>query len=125
MLKATTARWRGTHKQSISEWPQCRRLMEIRFGEEISFPNQKYTGLIDLVEHIEQYRMNWKEYPREEWVHRFIHTLEMVPIHWYTLVELRQGTVEWESLEVSFTQTFEFTSEHLTIDVALQEGKDI
>ena len=36
-------RWWGTHNQSISEWPQCRRLMEIIFGEEISYFDQKYT----------------------------------------------------------------------------------
>ena len=82
------ARWWGTHKQSISEWPQCRRLMEIIFGEDISFPYQKYTGLTDPVEHIEQCRRNQEEYPRQECVHRFVHTLEMVPRSWYTLVEL-------------------------------------
>ena len=29
VLNATPARWRGTHKQSIFEWPQSRILMEI------------------------------------------------------------------------------------------------
>ena len=33
VLKAMPARWWGTHKQSIFKWLQCRRLMEIRFGE--------------------------------------------------------------------------------------------
>ena len=32
VLKATPSRWWGTHKQSISKWSQCRRLMEIIFG---------------------------------------------------------------------------------------------
>ena len=45
VLKATPARWWGTHKQSISEWPQCRRLMEIRFGEEVDYADKKYTKL--------------------------------------------------------------------------------
>ena len=31
MMKATPARWWGTNKQYISEWTQCRRLMEIIF----------------------------------------------------------------------------------------------
>ena len=90
MLKATPARWWGTHKQSIYEWSQCRKLMEIIFGEDISYPYKKYIGLRDLGKHIEHYRRIWKEYPRQEWVHGFIHTLEMVPRSWYTSEELRQ-----------------------------------
>ena len=30
-LKATPARWWGAHKKSITNWPQCRRLMEDKF----------------------------------------------------------------------------------------------
>ena len=89
VLKATPARWWGTHKKYISEWTKCRRLMEIIFEEEISYHDQKYTGLIDHVEHIGHCRNNWKEYPRQEWVHQFIHTLEMIPRNWYTSIELR------------------------------------
>ena len=56
-----------------------------------------------------------------------MHTLEMVPRNWYTIVKLRRVTIEWEYLVTNFTHTFEFTSEHLIIDVALQknEGKYI
>ena len=43
VLKYTLARWWGTHKQSISKLPQSRRLMEIRFGVEISYIGRKYT----------------------------------------------------------------------------------
>ena len=50
--------------------------------------------------------------------------LEMVRRHWYTLVELQRGTVEWERFDVSFIQSFEFTSEHPTIDVVLQMIKE-
>ena len=64
MLKATPARWWGTHKESISKWSQCRKLMEIIFGEEINNIGHKYTGLTDLVEHIDYCRTTWQEYPR-------------------------------------------------------------
>ena len=77
--------------------------------------------IINLTEH---FHMTWKEYPRQEWVLRFIHTMEMVPRNWYTLAELRQGTIKWESLVTRFTQIFEFTSEHPTVDVALQIMKE-
>ena len=98
--------------------------MEIRFWEEISFPNKKYTGLTDLGECVEHCRRIWKEHLRQEWVHRFIHTLEIVPRTWYTSKELQRGTIEWERLFVRFTQTFKFVSEHPTMDVALQVIKE-
>ena len=63
--------------------------MEIVFGEEISYADKKYTGLTDPGKHIEHCRTVWQEYPRQEWVHQFIHTLEMVPRVWYTSKEMQ------------------------------------
>ena len=63
MLKATPTRWWGTHKKSIYEWTQCRRLLDIRFGEEINYIGRKYTGLTNHVEYIEHCRTMWQEYP--------------------------------------------------------------
>ena len=57
VLKATPARWCGTHKQYIFEWSQCRILLEIRFGEEISYIGRNYIVLTSPVEHIEHCRM--------------------------------------------------------------------
>ena len=42
----------------------------------------------------------------EEWVHRFVHTLEPIAKNWYVEVELRHVTVSWESLVDSFVLTF-------------------
>ena len=42
-LKVTPAKRWAAHKESISEWPQCRRLMEIKFKEEINYIDQNYT----------------------------------------------------------------------------------
>jgi hypothetical protein len=33
-LKETPARWWGTHKETIQDWYQCKRLLHIRFGAE-------------------------------------------------------------------------------------------
>ena len=41
VLKAMPTRWWGRHKQSISDWFQCRILMEIIFGDEISYAHHK------------------------------------------------------------------------------------
>ena len=44
----------------------------------------------------------------------------MIPRNWYTSVELRRGTIEWDTLATRFTQTFEFVNDHSSINVALQ-----
>ena len=51
VLKATPPRWWGMHKQSISEWPKYRRLLEVIFSEEFTTVIHKYTGLSNPVEH--------------------------------------------------------------------------
>ena len=68
-LKATPTRLWVSHKQSISEWSQCQQLLEIRFGENISYTGKKYTGLKNPVDHIENCRTTWRKSPQQEWVH--------------------------------------------------------
>ena len=123
-LKATIARWWGAHKKSITNWPQRRRLMEVRFEEEVTLVNHKYSGLGNSMEHLNHCLMVFAEYPRKEWVHHFIHTLEMIPRTWYASIELRQGTQEWEGLSKKFVHTFEFADEHPTVDVVLLAIKE-
>ena len=72
------------------------------------------------IEHIEYCRVTWEACPREECVHQFIHTLYMIPRNWYTSIEMRRGTIEWDELATSFTHTFEFVNDHSSINVALQ-----
>ena len=98
VLKATPARWWGTHKQFITEWPQCKRLMEVIFGKEVLTMSHKYIGLLSPVQHINKCGTVFAEYPRQEWVHHFIHTLEMTPRVWHESMELRQGTQDWEEI---------------------------
>jgi hypothetical protein len=44
-LKATPARWWGTHKETIKDWYQCKKLLRIRFGAEHKRNQQhKYDG---------------------------------------------------------------------------------
>ena len=119
-LKATLTKWWVAHKQSISEWSQCWWLLEIRFCENMFYIGQKYTGLTNPVDHIENCRTTWKTSPRQEWVHQFIHTLDMIPRNRYTSVELRRWTIEWEELATSFTHTFRFTDDTSMIDATLQ-----
>ena len=68
--------------------------------------------------------MTWQEYLRKEWVHHFIHTLDMMPRNWYTYVELQQGTLEWEEIATSFTHAFQFVDDHPIIDATLKVMKE-
>ena len=94
--------------------------MEVQFGEEVTIVSHKYIGLLSPVQHINQCHTIFAEYTQQEWIHHFIHTLEMTPRSWYTSMELRQGTQDWEGIAKQFTHTFEFAHEQPTVDVALQ-----
>ena len=48
----------------------------------------------------------------------------MTPRTWYESMELQQGTQDWEGVSKLFRQTFEFTDEQPTVDVALQTIKE-
>ena len=63
VTKATPTRWWGVHKNSITDWPHCRRLMEVIFCEEVTLINDKYAGLENPVEHLNHCRTVFVEYP--------------------------------------------------------------
>ena len=42
-LMATLVIWWVSHKQCISKWTQCRRLLEDIFGEKFLYTGPKYT----------------------------------------------------------------------------------
>jgi hypothetical protein len=84
-LKATPTRWWSAHKETITEWYQCKRKLRIRFGAEHKNNKQyKYEGHRAPTEHLEVCRTMWKMTPLEEWPHHFIHTIEVIPANWYT-----------------------------------------
>jgi hypothetical protein len=83
-LKATPARWWGAHKETITDWYQCKRLLHIRFGVEQTYNKQKkYERLGTPMEHLVECKMLWKMTPPKKWPHHFIHTLEGIPVNWY------------------------------------------
>ena len=63
--------------------------MEVRFEEEVTLVNHKYSWLENLVEHLNNCHIVFVEYPRQEWVLHFIHALEMTPRTWYASMELQ------------------------------------
>ena len=62
----------------------------------------------------------WKYVPQEEWVHRFVHTLEPIARNWYAEAELRRETVSWDCLVDSFVLTFSTNEVCPALDVAIR-----
>jgi hypothetical protein len=58
--------------------------------------------------------------PQEQWVHKFINTLDTMPINWYLQAELCLTTADWHGMTQNFVATFLFESQHPTVDQALQ-----
>ena len=87
-LSSSLARWWGTHMKNIGTWQECRRLIWIRFHQVETKLEDKYDDQADPREHIRICITTWKEIPREEWVHGFIHILETIPQNWYLETEL-------------------------------------
>ena len=90
--------------------------MAIRVFVDREYVPRKYTGESDPRSHIQTCERNWSDIPEDEWVHRFIHTLDTVPRNWYTETELRKGTTTWPLMIDSFLLTFAFESEYLGVD---------
>jgi hypothetical protein len=79
VLKSTPTRWRDAHKKGIEDWQEYRILMQVRFGTKVDYIAQKYAGVSDPVKHIAQCRNIWSLIPKKEWMHKFIHTLDIIP----------------------------------------------
>ena len=69
---------------------------------------------------MEQCYEAWKHVPREEWVHRFVHTLEPIEKSWYAKVELHHGTVSWDCLVDNFVLTFSTNEVFPALDAAIR-----
>jgi hypothetical protein len=62
----------------------------------------------------------WSNIPQEQWVHKFINTLDTTPINWYLQAELCLTTSDWYGMTQNFVATFLFESQYPTVDQDLQ-----
>lgn len=62
----------------------------------------------------------WSNIAEDQWVHKFINTLDTTPINWYLQEELRLTTAVWYGMTQNFVSTFLFGSQYPSIDQALQ-----
>jgi hypothetical protein len=81
------------HCVDIHEWVHVVECFKFRFHP---MTNSKlvrwYKGIEDCQDHIYFFERCWmaKNISRTKWVHRFGHTMDMVPISWYIQEETRR-----------------------------------
>jgi hypothetical protein len=119
-LKSTPARWSGAHKHNITKWVQCCTLMTKQFSVQVEGCEVHYTGRSYPKDHVQSFEEAWSNIPQEQWVHKFIKTLDTMPINWYLQVELCLITMDWKGMTQIFLTTFLFESQFPSVDQALQ-----
>jgi hypothetical protein len=72
-----------------------------------------YKGTEDPHEHILFCKRHWvaKHIPLIQWVHRFVHTMDMVPRSWYIEEETIRKIGDWGSVSKNLYVTFNFVVE--------------
>jgi hypothetical protein len=119
-LKETPTKWWVAHTEGMEDWSHCRRLIQVRFGNELENITQKYTGESDPPGHVEQCRTLWSSVPEAEWTRIFIHTLDTIPKNWYLELETCRETTRWDELVQKFKVTFKFEYESPLMVATLQ-----
>jgi hypothetical protein len=94
--------------------------MQVRFGTEIENIAQNYIGDSDPMDHVEHFRDRWNLMPKEEWIHKLIHTLDTISKHWYLELEMHRETTNWDELNQRFKVTFTFEHEYPSTDAELK-----
>ena len=80
----------------------------------------RFNGQTKPQMHLKQCYKAWEHVPHAEWVHRFVHTLDPIVKNWYAEVELRQGTVSWDTLVDSFVLTISINEVFPTLDASIR-----
>ena len=68
----------------------------------------KHDGRDDRRAHHAKWTEVYEEEPQPDWVYLFCHTLDIIPMNWYTNTKLHHGMSEWDILHEGFLLTFMF-----------------
>ena len=80
----------------------------------------RFNGKTIPQEHLEQCYEVWKHVPQEEWVNRFVHSLELLAKNWYAEAELLLDTISWDCLVDIFVLTFSINEVFPALDTAVR-----
>ena len=89
-LGATAAAWTD-YKKSTPSWGSFQKFLCLSFINQFQGVRSKFNGQNSPQEHLRQSFAVGDNIPREEWVHKFVHTLEPIAQNWYMEAELRHG----------------------------------
>ena len=92
----------------------------MHFLDQVEGFEVRYTGQSCPKDHVRICEEAWSNIPKEQWVHKFINTLDNFPINWYLQEELHHTTSDWYDMTQNFVATFLFESQHPTVDQYLQ-----
>jgi hypothetical protein len=94
--------------------------MTVRFLEQTEGYKVRYIGQRCPKSHVQSCEESWSSIPQEQWVHKFINTLDTTLINWYLQVELCLTTADWQGMTQNFVATFLVESQYPTVDQALE-----
>jgi hypothetical protein len=72
--------------------------MTTQFSEQVESYKDRYIGRSCLKDHLRSCEETWSNIPQEQWMHKFINTLDTTPINWYLQAELHLITADWEGM---------------------------
>jgi hypothetical protein len=94
--------------------------MTAQFSAQVEGWEVRYTGRSFPKDHVRRCEEAWSNVPQEQWVHKFINTLDTTPINWYLQAELHLITTYWKGMTQNFITTFLFEIRYPSVDQALQ-----
>ena len=89
------------------------------FSAQVGSFEVRYTGRSYPKDHVQSCEEAWGDICQEQWVHRFINTLDMTPINQYLQAKLCLIAADWEGMLQNFVTTFLFESEYPSVDQEL------
>ena len=94
-LQSTSARWWSNYCNSLTRWDEVAAVIKARFQmEKEPKGKDRYQGDASPRTHLKECEVKWRAdgYLEELWIHRFIHSLDIIPKAWYLTEEKRRGT---------------------------------
>ena len=86
-LGATVAGQNDNNKTTPS-WEASQKFLRLSFINQVQEARSNFIGQNSPREHLRQIYTAWDNIPREEWVHKFVHTLEPLAQNRYMEAEL-------------------------------------
>lgn len=121
-LHTTPSKWWVVHNEQVVGWWQCKEVLKYMFRTSSGVPREKYSRMWCTKIHLKQcITISTRgRVPQQEWVHQFIHILDVILAKKYIELEVHRGTHDWDKVAQNFTATFSFEAKELVLEEALK-----